>query len=315
MDYVNDEIEKKQIYLREEIIEKNYDTTAFINFCLSKKEKGDDINEWSLEELKEIVNEFQNLNIPINTVRIYFPRTYYLSRKNMYLILYLGNTSKILDQELLQFDWELSQKEFTSIYNNNIKVSIFEHNKILKDKFKGCFSINLYSIRNYNDSKQKYEIFLDNRKEGGIAEVILRVRYPCENLKKSNKANIITTNNKITTEKDIRLSKEINDLKNIITDKEKIINNYKNENQNLKEKILNLKNNINDKEKIINEKNILIKDLDNNNEKLRNEIKSLKNEINEIKEKKSKEINDLIKSDLKHEKIFELIKKLDEKEK
>lgn len=311
----DDKIEKMQILLNEEIIKKNYDKTAFINFCLSKKENGDDLNEWSLEELKEIVNEFQNLNIPINTVRIYFPRTYYLSRKNIYLKLYLGNTSKILDQELLQFDWELSEKEFVTIYNNNIKVSIYEHNIFLKDQFKGCFSINLYSVRNYNDSKQKYEIFLDNRKEGEIAEVILRVRYPCENLKKSNKTNIITTNNKITTEKDIKLNKEINDLKNIITDQEKIINNYKNENQNLKEKIINLKNIINDKEKIINEKNILIKDFDNNNEKLRNEIKNLKNEINEIKEKKSKEINDLIKSDLKHEKIFELIKKLDEKEK
>jgi len=44
--------------LQTEIIEKNYDKTAFINFCLSKKENGDDLNNWTLDELTEIVHEF-----------------------------------------------------------------------------------------------------------------------------------------------------------------------------------------------------------------------------------------------------------------
>ena len=44
--------------LNNEIITKNYDKNAFINFCLSKKENGDDLNNWTLEELKEIVSEF-----------------------------------------------------------------------------------------------------------------------------------------------------------------------------------------------------------------------------------------------------------------
>ena len=53
-----DEIQAKQSLLQSEIIEKNYDKTAFINFCLSKKENGDDLNNWTLDELKEIVSEF-----------------------------------------------------------------------------------------------------------------------------------------------------------------------------------------------------------------------------------------------------------------
>ena len=53
-----EEIQAKQSLLQTEIIEKNYDKTAFINFCLSKKENGDDLNNWSLDELKEIVDEF-----------------------------------------------------------------------------------------------------------------------------------------------------------------------------------------------------------------------------------------------------------------
>ena len=55
-----EEIQAKQALLQTEIIEKNYDKTAFINFCLSKKENGDDLNNWTLDELKEIVNEFVN---------------------------------------------------------------------------------------------------------------------------------------------------------------------------------------------------------------------------------------------------------------
>ena len=52
------EIQAKQSLLQSEIIEKNYDKTAFINFCLSKKENGDDLNNWTIDELTEIVKEF-----------------------------------------------------------------------------------------------------------------------------------------------------------------------------------------------------------------------------------------------------------------
>ena len=60
MDDNMDEIQAKQTLLQTEIIEKNYDKTAFINFCLSKKENGDDLNNWTTEELTEIVREFVN---------------------------------------------------------------------------------------------------------------------------------------------------------------------------------------------------------------------------------------------------------------
>ena len=53
-------IQKKQKYLQKEILDKNYDKTAFINFCLLKKDCGDDLNNWTLEELLIVVNEFQS---------------------------------------------------------------------------------------------------------------------------------------------------------------------------------------------------------------------------------------------------------------
>jgi hypothetical protein len=53
-----DDFQKKQNLLQTEIIDKNYDKTAFINFCMSKKDNGDDLNNWTFEELSEIVQEF-----------------------------------------------------------------------------------------------------------------------------------------------------------------------------------------------------------------------------------------------------------------
>ena len=59
-DNSDEQIQAKQTLLQTEILDKNYDKTAFINFCLSKKENGDDLNNWTLAELTEIVHEFVN---------------------------------------------------------------------------------------------------------------------------------------------------------------------------------------------------------------------------------------------------------------
>ena len=58
MEGADQEIQAKQSLLQTEIIEKNLDKGSFINFCLSKKENGDDLNNWTLAELQEIVKEF-----------------------------------------------------------------------------------------------------------------------------------------------------------------------------------------------------------------------------------------------------------------
>ena len=58
MEGTDQEIQAKQNLLQTEIIEKNLDKGSFINFCLSKKENGDDLNNWTFAELQEIVKEF-----------------------------------------------------------------------------------------------------------------------------------------------------------------------------------------------------------------------------------------------------------------
>jgi hypothetical protein len=63
---VEDEFQKKQNLLQKEIIEKNFDKTAFINFCMSKKDNGDDLNNWTYEELSSVVHEFVSSQQPQN---------------------------------------------------------------------------------------------------------------------------------------------------------------------------------------------------------------------------------------------------------
>ena len=61
----DDDFAKKQNLLQTEIIDKNYDKTAFINFCMSKKDNGDDLNNWTHEELSEAVQEFISQQKPL----------------------------------------------------------------------------------------------------------------------------------------------------------------------------------------------------------------------------------------------------------
>ena len=54
--------EQKQLFLRKEILEQNYDPQKFIDFLVTKKgETAADINNWTLEELKSVVVEFKSL--------------------------------------------------------------------------------------------------------------------------------------------------------------------------------------------------------------------------------------------------------------
>ena len=79
------ELEKKKELLKKEIVEKNIDQNIFINFCISKKQNGDDLNNWTLEELKEIIIEFtskQNTSIQNQNQKINNSNTIINQNKN-----------------------------------------------------------------------------------------------------------------------------------------------------------------------------------------------------------------------------------------
>ena len=54
----NDQQKKKEELIQREILDKNHDKADFINFCLAKKENGDDLNNWTLGELTIVVCQF-----------------------------------------------------------------------------------------------------------------------------------------------------------------------------------------------------------------------------------------------------------------
>ena len=60
-------LEQKQTFLRENILEKGYDAEQFMSFLQSKKgEQGLDLNNWLIEELYNAVNEFISFNPQLN---------------------------------------------------------------------------------------------------------------------------------------------------------------------------------------------------------------------------------------------------------
>ena len=60
---MEDELNEKQTFLRENILEKGYDPEDFMKLLQSKKgELGLDLSSWSMDELREAVKEFTKEN-------------------------------------------------------------------------------------------------------------------------------------------------------------------------------------------------------------------------------------------------------------
>lgn len=54
---MSEEREAKQQFLREEILDKGFSASAFMDKC--EREKGSDVDKWTMDELKSAVAEFK----------------------------------------------------------------------------------------------------------------------------------------------------------------------------------------------------------------------------------------------------------------
>ncbi len=54
---------KKHELLKKEIIDVNRDKDSFLDFCMQKKENGDDLDNWTVDELKETIAEFSKIDV------------------------------------------------------------------------------------------------------------------------------------------------------------------------------------------------------------------------------------------------------------
>ena len=57
-------MKQKQAFLRDSIMDAGYDVDKFGEFISEKKEGGYDINNWELDELKKVVEEFVETHTP-----------------------------------------------------------------------------------------------------------------------------------------------------------------------------------------------------------------------------------------------------------
>ena len=57
---INNELSQKQKYLREEIMEKQYNIDEFSEYISKSKENGLELNNWTFDELKEAVQNYKN---------------------------------------------------------------------------------------------------------------------------------------------------------------------------------------------------------------------------------------------------------------
>ena len=56
---VNADLIEKQNLIKATIINNNYDKNLFFSYCMNREgSKGDDLSNWSIEELKEVINSF-----------------------------------------------------------------------------------------------------------------------------------------------------------------------------------------------------------------------------------------------------------------
>ena len=60
------EIEEKQQYLKSEILDQGYDADKFSEYICTIKENGTDLNNWTLEELQNIVISFKKQEKEMN---------------------------------------------------------------------------------------------------------------------------------------------------------------------------------------------------------------------------------------------------------
>ena len=192
MEY-DSEQKEKQNYLRKNIIEKGLDPEKFVEFLQEKKgEEGDDISNWTMEDLKLVVKEFYQINNVQNEENKEKNENKKEEEDNIKFIIdedslmdlfskkpYKTEEKKKEEQNIPLFNFEKnfpifekSQKDNKYKNNNN---KIINENSINKEKEKENIFFNNENLFKFNDNnienedikeeKEEKEIQLEEKKE------------------------------------------------------------------------------------------------------------------------------------------------------
>ena len=130
-----DQLSLKQELLKNEIIAKNYDGQKFLEYCINLKENGDDMNNWTYEELKLVVENFKadyDLKKEKSKEQINKEITQENNNKKNDDDI---ETEKLDDMDMIKTENENTKKDSdTKDENNNISNKEISDNKSIKDK-------------------------------------------------------------------------------------------------------------------------------------------------------------------------------------
>ena len=264
------EIEAKQELLQKEIVDKNYEKFQFVDFCLSKKEEGDDLNNWTISELKALIKEFQSKNQQIGNYNDKNNLNDKIENSNI-------NEDKKLKDELNNYKMEntILEEELNNYKRENKKLEE-ELNKYKRENKKLEEELNDYKL---NQEKLIEELLSNNENDNNnFKDEIQSLKE--ENTKLNNELDKV---NKIIANINYNIQdgnnnnfNEINYLKEIIKSKEKEID-FLN---------LQLKNIQNNNKLLVDFENIIVINFVSTDNKINCGIKCLKTDIfAEVEEK------------------------------
>ena len=184
--------EKKQKYLRDEILSQNYDADEFSEFISQYKENGLDLSSWTFDELKDVVQKFKNKNKVEDDEKSIEKGVENI--RNSYIINRIEDLITKPDNNN-----NLANKNNDSNNNNNINNNnnCLEFDVIDYVDDKGTNEKN--KIRIMNSSIRIAELDLENE---GINNIVNIQKLPDkpndgnQNINKDNRVEIIENNNK-----------------------------------------------------------------------------------------------------------------------
>lgn len=213
-DEIDTNLEEKQKYLREEIIDKKYDVEEFSEFMNQYKENGLDLKNWTFSELKEAVKIFIKGRKEPNK-----------EDEQKKIEKGIKNIRKSYNLSIIEYP-NMDQVNNNSENNNNIKINY------------NYDVINYNNLQDYNGNEQR-----DNQKHQGINNNINNIKTNDIDINNNNNTNqypesfsnnssIINEDCNINKKHEINNTQEVNNEQNgIKTDNNTNNNESKTENQ------------------------------------------------------------------------------------
>ena len=162
----------KQNLLKSEIIDNSYDQKEFIEFCMQQKKEGDDLDNWTYDELKNIIKEFtKKINHEIiqeNKEKDNNKEKDAINKESLKEEKQEDNTENNLENNNNEIEINNNEEEIIKIYCKELKKNILNDKKIYVNVQK--------EMTVSNNSHIVYEIITSNRQKESKDKIYYKVQ-------------------------------------------------------------------------------------------------------------------------------------------